>query len=108
MQYISTGNINASKKAALILLDYPTRTRLKIWAEPEILDPEDHPELRDKLMVENYDAVIERLVVFHIKAFDWNCPQHINPRYTIEEFEELIAEHPEMISGLDRSEQPSR
>jgi predicted pyridoxine 5'-phosphate oxidase superfamily flavin-nucleotide-binding protein len=89
MQYISTGNINATKKAALILLDYPTKRRLKIWAESEILDPEKNPELRDKLVVEGYDAAIERLVVFHLKAFDWNCPQHINPRYTLEEFAQL-------------------
>jgi len=89
MQYISTGNINATKKAALILLDYPTKRRLKIWAESEILDPDKHPELRDNLIVEGYDAVIERLVVFYIKAFDWNCPQHINPRYTLEELEQL-------------------
>ena len=39
MQYISTGNINATTKAALILLDYPTRRRLKIWVETEILKP---------------------------------------------------------------------
>jgi hypothetical protein len=108
MQYISTGNINATKKAALILLDYPSKRRLKIWAETEILDPEKNPALRDKLTVAGYDAAVERLVVFHVKAFDWNCPQHINQRYTMEEFEQLIAEHPEMISGLVRSEQPSR
>ena len=108
MQYISIGNINATKKAALILLDYPTKRRLKIWAETEILDPEKNPALRDNLTVAGYDAAVERLVVFHVKAFDWNCPQHINQRYTMEEFEQLIAEHPEVISGLVRSEQPDR
>ena len=108
MQYISTGNINATKKAALILLDYPSKRRLKIWAETEILDPERNPALRDKLTVAGYDAAVERLVIFHVKAFDWNCPQHINQRYTMDEFEQLIAEHPEVISGLVKSEQPSR
>ncbi len=85
MQYITTGNINATGKAALILLDYPTRRRLKIWTETEVLDPARHVNLLEKLTVEGYDAVIERLFVFHIKAFDWNCPQHITPRYTLEE-----------------------
>lgn len=108
MQYISTGNINATKKAALILLDYPSKRRLKIWAETEILDPERNPALRDKLTVAGYDAAVERLVIFHVKAFDWNCPQHINQRYTMDEFEQLMAEHPEVISGLVKSEQPSR
>jgi predicted pyridoxine 5'-phosphate oxidase superfamily flavin-nucleotide-binding protein len=89
MQYISTGNINATKKTALILLDYPTKTRLKIWAETEILDPEKHPELQDKLVVSDYKAKVERLIIFHIKAFDWNCPQHITPKYTMEEMKDI-------------------
>ncbi len=90
MQYISTGNINATKKVALILLDYPTRTRLKVWAEAEILDPAEHPELAEKLVDGNYRAKVERLVIFHLKTFDWNCPQHITPKYTLEEFSNLI------------------
>lgn len=98
MQYISTGNINVNKKAALILLDYPTRRRLKIWAESEILDPKEHTEMSKKLALEGYKAVIERLVIFHIKAFDWNCPQHITPRYTVEEFKnDVIPRHPELL-----------
>ena len=90
MQYISTGNIRATKKAALILLDYPTKTRLKIWAETEILDPEKHPKLRDQLVLTDYKAKIERLVIFSIKSFDWNCPQHITPKYTLDELKELM------------------
>ena len=98
MQYISTGNINANNKAAIILLDYPTRRRLKIWAETEILDPEQHPKFVEKLTVKDYKAQIERLVIFHIKAFDWNCPQHITPRYTVAEMkEDLLPNHPEII-----------
>ncbi len=98
MQYISTGNINANKKASLILLDYPTKTRLKIWAETEILDPESHPELMNKLALPGYKAKIERLVIFHIKAFDWNCPQHITPRFTLDEIKkDVIPNYPEII-----------
>jgi len=98
MQYISTGNINATTKAALILLDYPTRRRLKIWVETEILKPESFPEFREKLVMMDYDAVVERLFIFHIKAYDWNCPQHITPRYTMEEIkEDLLPQHPEII-----------
>lgn len=101
MQYISTGNINALGKAALILLDYPTRSRLKIWAETEILDPEQHPELLEKLTMKDYKAKIERLVIFHIKAYDWNCPQHITPRYTMEEIKnDLLIKHPEIIEDF--------
>ncbi len=84
-------------KASLILLDYPSRRRLKIWAEVEILDPEEHPELLEKLTMKDYEANIERLVIFQVKAFDWNCPQHIPPRYTIDEIKDLIPKHPEII-----------
>ena len=89
MQYISTGNINAGHKAALILMDYPGKQRLKIWATAEILDIETHPELFNQTMPNNYRAQAERLMTFKIQAYDWNCQQHITPRYTLEEFEIL-------------------
>jgi hypothetical protein len=29
-----------------------------------------------------------------VKAYDWNCPQHITPRYTLEEIQdEFMAQH---------------
>ena len=100
MQYISTGNLNATKKAALILLDYSTRTRLKIWAETEVLEAEDHPELLEKVTDPDYRARVERIVVFRIKGFDWNCPQHITPKFTLNEFRELIRQQPEILEEL--------
>lgn len=33
----------------------------------------------------DYDAKLERAIVFHIEAWDSNCPQHISPRYTVDE-----------------------
>jgi len=41
-QYISTGNMQAGNKVALILMDYPSRQRLKIWAEASIIESEHH------------------------------------------------------------------
>ncbi len=96
MQYISTGNINATEKAALILLHYPTRTRLKIWATTEVLDPEQHPDIAEKLIDGDYNAQVGRLVIFHIEAYDWNCPQHIPQRFTLDEFQQLGQAHPEI------------
>lgn len=98
MQYISTGNINATKKASLILLDYPSKTRLKIWAETEILDPESNPDLMAKLALPDYKAKVERLIIFHIKAYDWNCPQHITPCFTLDEIKkDVIPNYPEIL-----------
>ncbi|MEK9629251.1 MAG: pyridoxamine 5'-phosphate oxidase family protein [Nitrospinota bacterium] len=91
-QYISAGNINATRKIVLFLMDYIQQQRLKIWAEAEVLHSADHPELLKKLVRPDYEATVERVFVFKVQAFDWNCPQHITPRYTKEEMELLQLE----------------
>ena len=91
MQYISVGNVKTNNKVSLILVDYPRKARLKIYAETEVLSLEDNSEMLEKLKLEDYKYRPERIMVFNIKAFDWNCPQHITPRYTTEEVEEILA-----------------
>jgi hypothetical protein len=34
----------------------------------------------------------ERVVLLHVEAFDWNCPQHISPRYSVAELWALQAQ----------------
>jgi predicted pyridoxine 5'-phosphate oxidase superfamily flavin-nucleotide-binding protein len=85
LQYISSGNLAANDRAALILMDYPNQRRLKILARTEVKDAAAVPDLIEKIKMPNYRAKIERAVVFHVEAFDWNCPQHITPRYTADE-----------------------
>jgi predicted pyridoxine 5'-phosphate oxidase superfamily flavin-nucleotide-binding protein len=87
LQYISVGNLNANNKAALILMDYAHQVRLKIFAEIEVIDAADDPELIGRLIMPDYDAKVERAMILHVTAYDWNCPQHITPRFTIEEIE---------------------
>ncbi len=84
-QYISVGNINSGGKVALILLDFARRVRLKIWATATVKDAGDDPELASRLADPDYGAKVERLITLTIEAYDWNCPQHITPRYTEEE-----------------------
>jgi len=91
-QYISTGNLQASNKASLILMDYPSQQRLKIWVEATIIEAEQNAALMQHLEMAEYKARIERLMLFNIQAYDWNCPQHITPRYTVEEIEALTGE----------------
>jgi predicted pyridoxine 5'-phosphate oxidase superfamily flavin-nucleotide-binding protein len=93
-QYISTGNIEANQKTALILMDYPNQQRLKIWAEATIPESADDPKLREQLEVAGYVGQIERLVVLKVQALDWNCPRHITPRYTVDEIQALINDAP--------------
>ncbi|MCG8606928.1 pyridoxamine 5'-phosphate oxidase family protein [bacterium] len=100
MQYISVGNIDSSRKASLFFMDYPSQKRLKIWAESEVLDAERNTELLEKLKMSGYKADIERLIIFRIQAFDWNCPQHITPRYTSEEIAGEVAKlNPDILKS---------
>jgi uncharacterized protein len=89
-QYISLGNISANDRAALILMDYPHRARLKIYARVEIKDLMAEPELAEKVSLPGYRARPERAFLLHVEAFDWNCPQHITPRFTEAEIEAAI------------------
>jgi uncharacterized protein len=82
-QYISTGNITGDDRIALFLMDYAKQQRLKIFGYARIVDTDR--ELRAQLTMPDYRAVVERAVLVHVEAFDWNCPQHITPRYTVEE-----------------------
>lgn len=101
MQYISAGNISANNNVALIMIDYPARARLKILAKAEIVELKDDPALYDLLAPEDYKFKPERMMIFNIEAFDWNCPQHITPRYTVEEIQEAFAGQQEHISKLE-------
>lgn len=100
MQYISVGNIATNNNVALIMVDYPSRTRLKILAKAEIVELKDDPELYELLDLDDYKFKPERMMVFHVEAYDWNCPQHITPRYTVEDIEEAFAGQRELIAEL--------
>jgi len=81
-QYLSLGNLSADDRAALILVDYARRARMKLFAHVEIVAPDADPALTALVTVPGYKAVIERIFVLRLVAFDWNCPQHITPRHT--------------------------
>ena len=100
-QYISTGNFNSTKKTMLFFMDYANQQRLKVWAEAEVLHAADHPELLAKLSMPDYEATIERIFIFKVQAFDWNCPQHITPRYTKEEIKNgMVAIDQELTESI--------
>jgi predicted pyridoxine 5'-phosphate oxidase superfamily flavin-nucleotide-binding protein len=100
-QYISVGNLHRNRKAALILMDYANRRRLKIYAHIEVIEAKDAPDLLARVQDMDYEAHVERAMVLHVEAFDWNCPQHITPRYTIEEVRDLNAPLYEQVTKLE-------
>jgi hypothetical protein len=81
-QYLSVGNLMADDRAAMILMDYANRRRLKIWGRVRIVEPQDDPALIASLNTPAYRAKVERAVVITVQALDWNCPQHITPRFS--------------------------
>ncbi|MBM5571135.1 MULTISPECIES: 2Fe-2S iron-sulfur cluster-binding protein [Deefgea] len=91
VQYLSVGNLNANDKISIILMDYTNRRRLKIWGRVRIVHELENPELIAALEDPTYRARIERAMVITVEAWDWNCPQHITPRYTDADIEQLIA-----------------
>lgn len=91
LQYISTGNVSGDDRVALIAMDYVHRRRLKIFGHARIVTAEQDPTLVGSFTDPDYDAVVERVVLVTVDAFDWNCPQHINPRYTVQELETQLA-----------------
>lgn len=84
-QYISTGNIEHDGRVALMFMDYANRRRLKLLGHARITDAAADPELIARLEVPDYRARVERAVLITLEAYDWNCPQHITPRYTAAE-----------------------
>ena len=101
LQYISTGNLATNDRVALIVMDYPHRERLKIYGRARVAYIEDEPELVAQLALPDYQAVPQRAVVVTVEAFDWNCPQHITPRYTVEELEPALASLRQRIRDLE-------
>ncbi|MFT4541863.1 MAG: putative pyridoxine 5'-phosphate oxidase superfamily flavin-nucleotide-binding protein [Planctomycetota bacterium] len=85
-QYISTGNLRENDQVSLLFMDYANRRRLKVMARTEVFDAEQRPDLMTRVEDPDYRARIERVVMFHVVAFDWNCPQHITPRFTESEW----------------------
>jgi predicted pyridoxine 5'-phosphate oxidase superfamily flavin-nucleotide-binding protein len=100
-QYISTGNLLTDNRVAIIMVDYPQQIRLKILGRVEVLEGEPAREWIERVRTPGYKAVIERVFVIHVEVFDWNCPQHITPRYTDEEIQAAVQPLEERLRALE-------
>ena len=100
-QYISVGNLAANDRACLFLMDYPHRARLKMYVRVEMRGATEDPDLLGAVALAGYRGKIERALVFHLEAFDWNCPQHIMPRFTEAELADALASVRERIQQLE-------
>ncbi len=100
-QYISTGNLATDDRACLLLMDYPNRARLKIYAQVEILALDDDPALTEQVATGKYRAKPERIFRLRLAAFDWNCRQHITPRFAEDQIAEAIRPLRDRLTQLE-------
>ncbi len=107
-QYLSVGNVMHNNRVCLFLIDYARRNRLKIYAHCEILSVTSDKELTEKVSDPDYRARIEHIFRLRLEAFDWNCSQHINPRFTEYEINQAIAPLLQRIHNLELELEDSR
>jgi predicted pyridoxine 5'-phosphate oxidase superfamily flavin-nucleotide-binding protein len=100
-QYISLGNISADDRVALLLMDYPNRARLKILAHMDARELDAASDLASRLALPRYRGKPERAFLLHLETFDWNCPQHITPRFTAAEIETAVSPLRTRIAALE-------
>ncbi|CAN7377844.1 pyridoxamine 5'-phosphate oxidase family protein [Phenylobacterium sp. LjRoot219] len=80
-QYLSLGNLAGDDRVSLLLMDYPNRRRLKLVGHARVVDTDGDPAALARLR-DDYPAQVERGIVIAIEGYDWNCSQHITPRFT--------------------------
>jgi predicted pyridoxine 5'-phosphate oxidase superfamily flavin-nucleotide-binding protein len=97
-QYISVGNAGHDDRVALIFVDYPNRARLKVLAHARLVTRADDPALFARVAG---DAPAERVFVLRVEGLDWNCPQHITPRFTEAELDERVAPVHAKLAALE-------
>jgi predicted pyridoxine 5'-phosphate oxidase superfamily flavin-nucleotide-binding protein len=98
-QYITQGNLSENPKAYIFLIDYVHRRRIKIWGEAKVI--EDDPALVASLMPRGYKARPEQAILFTVKAWDMNCPQHIPQKLDVADVAAVINARDQRIAELE-------
>jgi predicted pyridoxine 5'-phosphate oxidase superfamily flavin-nucleotide-binding protein len=98
-QYITLGNLAENPKAHLFLIDYAHRKRVKIWGEARVVN--EDPALLERLMPKGYRARAAQIILFKVRAWDANCPQHIPQRFGAADVAAAIAERDRRIAALE-------
>lgn len=106
-QYVSTGHFSQNNRAALFLMDYPNRRRLKILATVAIHEADENADLAARVAIEG-EGKVERIFVLNVEAFDWNCPQFITPRFTAGELREALAPQLDEMERVRRENEDLR
>ncbi|WP_244200535.1 pyridoxamine 5'-phosphate oxidase family protein [Micromonospora arborensis] len=90
-QYLSVGNLGTSPQVSLLLMDYAHQRRLKIIGTAQVTDVREAEGLVEGLGVPGQPGRVERLITVDVHGYDWNCPQHITPRFSEAELSDALA-----------------
>lgn len=111
-QYITVGNLADNDRAVMLLIDYASRRRVKIWGRARVVED---PDVVARLMPPSYKATPEQAILFEIDAWDANCPKHIpqlvparHAAATIERLEARIRELEAQLSPADAAHAEAR
>jgi predicted pyridoxine 5'-phosphate oxidase superfamily flavin-nucleotide-binding protein len=75
-QLLTTGNVAANDRVALLLMDYARRERLKIIGRAEVISAQAPPALAAELAPEGGPVrLVERMFRIRGTGFDWNGPR---------------------------------
>jgi hypothetical protein len=107
-QLLSVGNVSTNDRVSVFLMDYPQQTRLKILGHARTVDARQQPALVDSLANPNERKDVERVFLIDIVSYDWNCPQHITPRYTAAQVKAAIEPLQERVRELEAELQSLR
>lgn len=100
-QLISIGNLADDNRVAIFFMDYVHRGRLKMLGRVSAIDLATEPGLAEQLVDPAYGAAVTGGLIIDVEAYDWNCPQHITPRYTIEDIAPGIEKLQKRITELE-------
>jgi predicted pyridoxine 5'-phosphate oxidase superfamily flavin-nucleotide-binding protein len=90
-QFVSVGNVSRDDRASMIVVDYLNRRRLKLLGHLTFADlGEADPEFVFAVELPDYSARMERVAMFDVDAFEWNCPHHIPQRFSAAQVEAVV------------------
>jgi uncharacterized protein len=99
-QYVSVGNLTTNDRVSLFFMDYANKTRLKLLGRVRFVGLENQ-EMLTRLETPGYKARVERGILIQIAGFDWNCPQHITERFTLDDVRSMTKTLTSRISELE-------
>jgi hypothetical protein len=100
-QLVSVGHLAGNDRVALIVVDYATRTRIKVLGRLSMREVAAGDAEAARLADPAYPARVQRVMTIHVEGFDWNCSKHIPTRFEAEDVQRALDARDATIAGLE-------